>query len=65
MLWVCPPSLADLANWWFDNRFRRLERHIWEVTFFAALWSLWLARNDLVFNNVSRSITEVGVGSMP
>ncbi|XP_058217028.1 uncharacterized protein LOC131327925 [Rhododendron vialii] len=60
MLWVCPPSLADLAKWWFDNRFRSLERHIWEVTFFATLWSLWLARNDLVFNNVSRSASEVG-----
>ncbi|KAI8522859.1 hypothetical protein RHMOL_Rhmol13G0029600 [Rhododendron molle] len=32
----------------------------WEVTFFATLWSLWLASNDLVFNNVSRSASEVG-----
>ncbi|XP_058203090.1 uncharacterized protein LOC131317570 [Rhododendron vialii] len=60
MLWVCPPSLVDLTNWWFDNRFKSLERHIWEVTFFATLWSLWLARNDLVFNNVLRSACEVG-----
>lgn len=53
-------SLVDLANWWFGNSFRNLERYIWEVTFFATLWSLWLARNDLIFNNVIRSASEVG-----
>ncbi|XP_058202651.1 uncharacterized protein LOC131317089 [Rhododendron vialii] len=58
--WVCPPSLAVLATWGFGNRFRNLERHIWEVTFFGTLWSLWLARNDLMFNNLSRSASEVG-----
>ncbi|XP_058203049.1 uncharacterized protein LOC131317517 [Rhododendron vialii] len=60
MFWVCPPSLADLANWWFGTRFRNMERHTWEVTFFATLWSLWLARNELIFNNTSRSASEVG-----
>ncbi|KAI8562137.1 hypothetical protein RHMOL_Rhmol03G0011400 [Rhododendron molle] len=52
--------LHYLASWWFDNSFRNLERHVWEVTFFASLWSLWLARNDIIFNNVSRSASEVG-----
>lgn len=60
LVWVCPPSLADLASWWFGNSFRNLERYIWEVTFFATLWSMWLARNDLIFNNVIRSASEVG-----
>lgn len=60
VVWVCPSSLTDLAIWWFGNSFRNLEKHMWEVTFFASLWSLWLARNDLIFNNVSRSASEVG-----
>ncbi|XP_058198468.1 uncharacterized protein LOC131313991 [Rhododendron vialii] len=58
--WVCPSSLADLAVWWFDNGFCNLEKHIWEACFFATIWSLWLARNKLVLNNVEPVIREVG-----
>lgn len=58
--WVCPPSLEDLALWWFDSRLKNLEKHLWEATFYATLWSLWLVRNDYVFNNATTSIREVG-----
>ncbi|XP_058217366.1 uncharacterized protein LOC131328437 [Rhododendron vialii] len=58
--WVCPNSLANLAIWWFDSGFRNLEKNIWEVSFYATLWSLWLARNDLVFNNANLSVEVVG-----
>ncbi|KAI8561040.1 hypothetical protein RHMOL_Rhmol04G0305000 [Rhododendron molle] len=23
LVWVCPPSLADLASWWFGNSFQK------------------------------------------
>lgn len=58
--WVCPQSLEALFTWWFDNRFRNLENHLWETTFFAIIWSLWLARNDYVFNNASTGVGQVG-----
>ncbi|KAI8556028.1 hypothetical protein RHMOL_Rhmol05G0221100 [Rhododendron molle] len=46
--WVCPETLSDLVRWWFDTRFRNLEKNVWEASFYATLWSLWLARNDCV-----------------
>ncbi|KAI8555972.1 hypothetical protein RHMOL_Rhmol05G0217000 [Rhododendron molle] len=59
VVWVCPLSLAELALWWFDNRFGDLEKQLWKASFYATLWSLWLVRND-VFNNTATSIEEVG-----
>ncbi|KAI8531880.1 hypothetical protein RHMOL_Rhmol11G0170300 [Rhododendron molle] len=58
--WVCPPSLEDLALWWFDSRFKNLEKHLREATFYATLWSLWLVRNDYVFKNATTCMREVG-----
>ncbi|KAI8523442.1 hypothetical protein RHMOL_Rhmol13G0073800 [Rhododendron molle] len=60
VVWVCPSSLAELALWWFDNRFGTSEEKLWEGYFYATLWSLWLVRNDYVFNNATTSIEEVG-----
>ncbi|KAI8533176.1 hypothetical protein RHMOL_Rhmol11G0276700 [Rhododendron molle] len=50
-----------------DNRFRNLEKRLWEATFFATLeatffatlWSLWLVRNEFVFNNATVTVGEV------
>ncbi|KAI8543503.1 hypothetical protein RHMOL_Rhmol08G0223300 [Rhododendron molle] len=60
VVWVCPSSLAELALWWFDNRFGTSEEKLWKASFYATLWSLWLVRNDYVFNNATTSIEEVG-----
>lgn len=60
MQWVCPPSVAILVSVWLGNNFRNLEKHIWEATLYATLWTLWLTRNDRVFNNKVRSSEEVG-----
>ncbi|KAI8543636.1 hypothetical protein RHMOL_Rhmol08G0234000 [Rhododendron molle] len=57
--WVCPFSLVELALWWFENGFRKLEKCIWEVCFFATLWSIWIARNGVIFNNGSALAWEV------
>lgn len=58
--WVCPLSVPDLANWWFANGFFNLEKHLWEACFYAMLWSLWLVRNDSIFNNSTKQVWEVG-----
>jgi exo-beta-1,3-glucanase (GH17 family) len=39
-----------------DNRFRNLEKSLWETSFFATLWSLWLVRNEYVFNNATLAV---------
>ncbi|XP_058192206.1 uncharacterized protein LOC131309615 [Rhododendron vialii] len=49
--WVCPDSLDAHLRWWMDSKFRNLEKSLWETSFFATLWSLWLVRNEHVFNN--------------
>ncbi|KAI8534606.1 hypothetical protein RHMOL_Rhmol10G0103500 [Rhododendron molle] len=57
--WVCPSSLAEVALWWFGNKFRNLEKHIREVCFFATLWSIWLTRNGCIFNGATTRASEV------
>lgn len=49
--WVCPPTLIDLMLSWFSNCFRGVEKCIWESIFFAVIWSIWKARNNLIFSN--------------
>ncbi|KAI8559205.1 hypothetical protein RHMOL_Rhmol04G0155100 [Rhododendron molle] len=41
-------------------RFKNLEKFLWETTFHATTWSLWLVRNDLVFNNASWRVEDLG-----
>ncbi|KAI8542225.1 hypothetical protein RHMOL_Rhmol08G0121700 [Rhododendron molle] len=42
-----------------DNKFRNLEKILWEATFFSTLWSLWLVQNEFVFNNAIVTVGEV------
>ncbi|XP_058211699.1 uncharacterized protein LOC131323875 [Rhododendron vialii] len=57
--WVCPSSIADLMCGWFDNNFRKLEKHIWKVCFYATIWSIWMMRNGCIFKNATASSEEV------
>ncbi|KAI8551202.1 hypothetical protein RHMOL_Rhmol06G0167400 [Rhododendron molle] len=36
---------------WFSNFFHNLEEIFWNTTLYTVLWSIWKARNDLVFKN--------------
>ena len=47
--WVCPPNWKSLMMGWFKNSYRKVERVCWYSMFYAVLWSIWKARNDLVF----------------
>ncbi|XP_058185920.1 uncharacterized protein LOC131303146 [Rhododendron vialii] len=58
--WACPASVPILASWWLDNGYLNLEKHIWESCFYATLWSIWLVRNDYIFNNSTTQPWEVG-----
>ncbi|KAI8548067.1 hypothetical protein RHMOL_Rhmol07G0243600 [Rhododendron molle] len=58
--WVCPASLVDLFSWWLGMGFKNLEKYMWETTFHATIWSLWLVRNDLVFNNATWRVEDLG-----
>ncbi|KAI8531878.1 hypothetical protein RHMOL_Rhmol11G0170200 [Rhododendron molle] len=57
--WVCPSPIAELALWWFGNRFLNLEKYIWEACFFATLWFIWLMRNGFIFNGATKQVSEV------
>ena len=53
-----PTSIANMFGHWLDaisNRFRTLIR----MGAYTLLWSLWLCRNDLVFNGKSSSPLQV------
>ncbi|XP_028070115.1 uncharacterized protein LOC114272578 [Camellia sinensis] len=39
-------------DWWDGNRVRKKDKAIWAAIFFAVLWSTWLARNQMVFQNL-------------
>lgn len=47
--WVCPGSIYNLMSWWLSNKFTNLEKGIWDIYFFAVMWSLWLERNLITF----------------
>ncbi|KAI8555421.1 hypothetical protein RHMOL_Rhmol05G0173500 [Rhododendron molle] len=59
IFWVCPASVAGMASWWFDTSFRNLEKHIWEACFFVTIWSIWIMRSRLIFQNVMIGLEEV------
>lgn len=57
--WVCPPDLITLSLFWFSSPFKNLEKKCWESCFYAVIWSIWKARNDLIFNNKASTWEEI------
>ncbi|KAL7212077.1 hypothetical protein ACSBR2_014861 [Camellia fascicularis] len=51
MSWVSPESIPNLLVWWYGHNPKHLGKIIWEAIPLAVLWSLWLARNQKVFNH--------------
>jgi hypothetical protein len=59
VLTLYPPcSVANIFGNWLHGIDPRFKRHI-RVGAIAIIWSLWLCRNDKVFNNKNSSILQV------
>lgn len=50
IVWVCPATLKGLFLFWNGFPFKNLEKSCWQATFYAVVWTLWICRNDTVFN---------------
>ncbi|XP_057428588.1 uncharacterized protein LOC130722016 [Lotus japonicus] len=48
--WAMPHKLADLLMEWGDLR-RISDRVLWDMIPYAFVWTVWLERNGVVFNN--------------
>lgn len=55
--WICPSSLPGLIEFWFSNPFQNLEESCWNTTLYTVLWSVWKARNDLVFKDIQHVVS--------
>jgi hypothetical protein len=53
-----PRSIANIFGNWLNGIDNRFKKHI-RVGAIAFIWSLWLCRNDKVFNDKSSSILQV------
>lgn len=49
--WVLPGSFEGLMQWWLGWKLRKKEKRVWRVIFISVIWSLWMYRNDCLFNN--------------
>ena len=56
VLWIFPLSLCDLFTQWEEIVLGSFQKKVWMVLFFSALWTLWLERNNVVFNTVSFNV---------
>ena len=50
-MWISPSSLRDLFTQWEGVASGSLQKKVLMVLFFSALWSIWLERNNVVFND--------------
>lgn len=59
IVWVRQSNLYNLLSWWFSHKFSSVEKGYWEITFLAVLWSLWLERNQAIFNAKPVNVIEL------
>lgn len=59
LVWVSPPSLMALFQFWNHNKFKNLEKLCWMASFYAVIWAVWLCRNDSVFNKKVWEVEEI------
>ncbi|KAL7205925.1 hypothetical protein ACSBR2_018775 [Camellia fascicularis] len=57
--WVIPGSFDNLMHWWLGWKFRKKAKQVWRVIFISVVWSLWLYRNDCIFNNTQPDIDDL------
>lgn len=59
--WVCLADLVALSHiwFWFSTPLKNLKKKCWDFCFFAIIWSIWKAMNDLIFNNKASTKEEI------
>lgn len=50
IFWVSPPDPSTFFLAWNSMHFVKQNCEIWKMSFFAIVWSIWLARNEVIFN---------------
>nr|XP_034889198.1 uncharacterized protein LOC118029425 [Populus alba] len=53
LVWCCPKSFSDMWSQWSSMVHGNFQRKAWLMVFFSVAWSLWLLRNDLIFQQKS------------
>ncbi|EOY10280.1 Uncharacterized protein TCM_025650 [Theobroma cacao] len=48
--WVSPPDPSTFFLAWNSVHFVKQNCEIWKMSFFAIVWFIWLARNEVIFN---------------
>lgn len=59
LVWVSPASIKNLFLFWEGFKFKNLAKSCWQATFYAVLWTIWLCRNDTVFNNKAWEVDDI------
>ncbi|XVE88638.1 hypothetical protein DITRI_Ditri19aG0085600 [Diplodiscus trichospermus] len=57
--WVIPKDFRRLFLGWFDALPKTVYDQLWKMVFFAIVWTIWLTKNDVVFNDKGVSVEQV------
>jgi hypothetical protein len=57
--WCCPKNLSGLFSQWTFMVHGKFQKKAWLMLFFSVAWSLWLLRNDLIFQQKSPNYDSV------
>ncbi|KAK8615394.1 hypothetical protein V6N13_016984 [Hibiscus sabdariffa] len=49
---VIPENVIQLILLWDRLQVRRALTAFWKLSFYCLLWTIWLYRNDVIFNNL-------------
>lgn len=58
--WVVPGSIKACFDWWLGWKFKKAKKVLWELSFYAVLWSIWKARNEFIFQGTAPRWEEMG-----
>ncbi|KAK9287494.1 hypothetical protein L1049_015915 [Liquidambar formosana] len=58
-IWKFTPSVRDIFSSWIIPHKNGAYKTIWDTLFYAIVWSIWLARNQLVFKGIRLHWSEV------
>ncbi|XVE56525.1 hypothetical protein DITRI_Ditri04bG0017700 [Diplodiscus trichospermus] len=57
--WSIPKTFSLLLLAWFEALPTAVCDKLWKMAFFAIVWTIWLARNEVVFNGLKCQIEQV------